>query len=100
MQTRRNDSLAMVFTILAGLTVLLVAQHAWADAMGGLTSKVEAIRTTFRTIAGVIVGIGAIWCGLKFIKGDQDAWNYTWKFLLGASIIFASGEIIAWLKSS
>ena len=96
---KRNDSISLTFATLAGLAVLMFTQNAWAEGIDALTSKVEAIQVTFRTIAGLIVGIGAIWCGLKFVKGDQDAWSYTWKFLLGGVIVFASGEIVAWMQT-
>ena len=78
-------------------SVVLWAREALA--IDVIKDKVEAISTAFSAIAAVIVGIGAIWCGLKFIKGDQDSWVYTWKFLLGATIVFTSGQIVTWLQT-
>ena len=78
-------------------SVLLFSRDALA--IDAITQKVEAIKTVCATVAGIIVGIGAIWCGLKFIKGDQDSWAYTWKFMLGATIVFSAGHIVAWLQT-
>jgi len=64
---------------------------------GAITEKLRTVRTICRVVAAVIVGIGAIVAGVKFVKGDQDAWGYLWRFGLGAILIAAAGEITEWL---
>lgn len=89
-----------IWTGLSGSLATLWAGTALA-APGGLesiASKAEEIRGLCTVVAGIIVGIGAIWCGVKFVKGDHDAWNYVWKFGLGAILVFSAPQIVSWLS--
>ena len=37
--------------------------------------------------------------GLKMIQGDPNAWRYAMGVIIGAAIVFGSGEIVSWLQS-
>jgi len=86
---------------LAIVAVVMIATDAFAQGvpsgLASITDKMDQIKTLCRVMAGIIVGIGAIWCGVKFVKGDHDSWAYVWKFGLGAVMVFASGDIVTWL---
>jgi len=61
------------FLTMVGL--ILWAPYALA-VPGGLSSiaeKAREIETLCTVVAGIIVGIGAVWCGVKFVKGDHDS---------------------------
>ena len=81
------------------LATMLLAPLAYAlpAGLGSIESKADEIRMLVVAVAAIIVVIGAVWCGLKFLKGDPDAWGYVWKFALGAIIIYAAPEIVMWL---
>ncbi|HOX59189.1 MAG TPA: TrbC/VirB2 family protein [Verrucomicrobiota bacterium] len=86
------------FLTMVGL--ILWAPYALA-VPGGLSSiaeKAREIETLCTVVAGIIVGIGAVWCGVKFVKGDPDSWGYVWKFGLGAILIFSAPQVVAWLS--
>ncbi len=87
--------------LLAVCGVMLVASAAGAQQTtgieGAITEKLRTVRTICRVVAAVIVGIGAIIAGVKFVKGDHDAWSYLWKFGLGAILVAAASEITIWL---
>ena len=83
----------------AMLATLLLAPLAYA-LPGGLASiegKAGEIETLVVALAAIIVAIGAVWCGIKFIKGDQDSWGYVWKFALGAILVYAAPDIVTWI---
>jgi len=99
----RDSSSRSCRTLIVPLAVglVLVASEALAQVPAGLSSiseKMEQIKALCRAVAVIIAGIGAIWCGVKFIKGDHDSWGYVWKFGLGAVMVFAAGDIVNWLK--
>lgn len=89
----------ILFVAVCGL--VLVSGAAFAQGTTGIegtiAEKIRTVRTICRVVAAVIVGIGAIVAGVKFVKGDQDSWSYLWKFGLGAVLIAAAGEITEWL---
>ena len=98
-----NGRTRQVAALLTAATVILVAGPVLAQVPAGLSSisdKMEQIKTLCRVIAGIIVGIGAIWSGVKFVKGDHDAWGYVWKFGLGAILVFTAGDIVNWLGNT
>jgi hypothetical protein len=85
--------------VLAGALAMLWAPSVLAvpGGLGSIASKAEEIKGLCTVVAGIIVGIGAIWCGVKFVKGDHDAWGYVWKFGLGAILVFSAPQIVSWL---
>jgi type IV secretory pathway VirB2 component (pilin) len=85
--------------VLLVLGVLLQAPLALAlpGGLGSIETKADEIKILVIAVAAIIVAIGAVWCGLKFIKGDPDSWGYVWKFALGAIIVYAAPEIVMWL---
>jgi hypothetical protein len=101
MRAQENRILVSLARVLPAFTILVLPALALADGapagLNSIASKMEQIRTLCRVCAGIIVGIGAIWSGVKFIKGDQDSWGYVWKFGLGAVLVFAAGDIVTWL---
>ncbi len=81
-----------------GLGVLLIAAVAYAQGgLGTIEEKARDIQGLVSTVAGIIVAIGAVITGVKFVKGDPDAWGYAWKFGLGAVLVFSAGSIVTWL---
>ena len=89
------------FTAASMLSTLLLAPLASAlpGGLGSIETKASDVRDLCVAVAAIIVVIGAIWSGLKFIKGDQDAWGYVWKFALGAIIVYAAPEMVMWLST-
>ena len=88
------------FAAASMLATLLLAPLAYA-LPGGLASiegKASEIETLVVALAAIIVAIGAVWCGIKFIKGDQDSWGYVWKFALGAILVYAAPDIVTWIS--
>jgi hypothetical protein len=89
-----------LISLLVVLGVFLYAPLALA-LPGGLSSiegKADEVRALVVALAAIIVAIGAVWCGIKFVKGDQDAWGYVWKFALGAILVYAAPEIVMWIS--
>jgi type IV secretory pathway VirB2 component (pilin) len=66
--------------------------------LSALENKVNDIAALIRRILYVFVGVGILFCGFRFIQGDPHAWRYTLTVVVGATIIFASGEILTWLQ--
>ena len=64
-----------------------------------LEDKVNDIANLIRRVLIVFVGLGVVFAGWRFIQGDPHAWRYTLGVVLGATLIFASGEILTWLQS-
>ena len=100
-----KDQIRVATQIFSVIGMFLLSAMAFAggdvpSGLGSITGKMEQIRSLCRVCAGIIVGIGAIWSGVKFIKGDQDSWGYIWKFGLGAVLVFAAGDIVTWLGGS
>ena len=90
----RSRIVAMAF----GLSVLLIAGVVYAQGgLGTIEEKARDIQGLVSTVAGIIVAIGAVITGVKFVKGDPDAWGYAWKFGLGAVLVFSAGSIVTWL---
>ena len=98
MQNSKKRSLITTASMLATLLLAPLA-YALPGGLGTIESKADEIRLLVVAVAAIIVVIGAVWCGLKFIKGDQDAWGYVWKFALGAIIVYAAPEIVMWLSN-
>ena len=91
-----------VFILLAMTICILVnasAAFALPGGLGSIETKASDIRDLCIAVAAIIVVIGAIWSGVKFIKGDPDSWGYVWKFALGAIIVYAAPEIVMWLST-
>ena len=81
-----------------GLALLLISAVAYAQGgLGTIEEKARDIQGLVSTVAGIIVAIGAVITGVKFVKGDPDAWGYAWKFGLGAVLVFSAGSIVTWL---
>jgi type IV secretory pathway VirB2 component (pilin) len=68
------------------------------EGLSKLESKVNDIAQLITKILYVFVGLGILFCGFRFIQGDPHAWKYTITVVVGATIIFASGEILTWLQ--
>jgi type IV secretory pathway VirB2 component (pilin) len=97
---RKSPLAGLFFFLVLLLPCLALADAGTPAGLGSITTKMEQIRSLCRVCAGIIVGIGAIWSGVKFIKGDHDSWGYVWKFGLGAVLVFAAGDIVTWLGGS
>jgi hypothetical protein len=85
------------FDLSKGLEGVAYAQST-PEGLSKLESKVNDIALLITKILYVFVGVGVLFCGFRFISGDPHAWRYTIGVVLGATIIFASGEILAWLQ--
>jgi type IV secretory pathway VirB2 component (pilin) len=68
------------------------------EGLSKLESKVTDIAQLITKILYVFVGLGVLFCGFRFIQGDPNAWKYTITVVVGATIIFGSGEILTWLQ--
>src|SRR5215813_4859921 len=68
------------------------------EGLSKLESKVTDIAALITKILYIFVGLGILFCGFRFIQGDPHAWKYTITVVVGATIIFASGEILTWLQ--
>jgi len=101
MRKKLNRLLAKTLATAAIVAIVVIPAAAWAQGapagLNSITEKADQIRVLFRSLAGVIVAIGAIWSGVKFVKGDPDAWGYIWKFGLGAVLVFAAPDVVRWL---
>ena len=96
MKSTKNGNTLAAASMLATLLLSPLA-YALPGGLGSIETKADEIRMLVVAVAAIIVVIGAVWCGLKFIKGDQDSWGYVWKFALGAIIVYAAPEIVMWL---
>jgi type IV secretory pathway VirB2 component (pilin) len=88
-----------LFLAWGGTPSLSVSQ---AQAQTGLTrleDKVSEVADIVRKVLYVVVGIGVLFVGFRFLQGDPNAWRYTMMFVLGATIIFSAGEVLEWLQS-
>ena len=65
--------------------------------LGGIADKVRDIQGLITTVATILVAIGAVLVGVKFVKGDPHAWDYAWKFGLGAVLVASAAGIVQWL---
>ena len=95
-QTKKSN----FFAAASMLATLLLAPLAYAlpPGLGSIEGKAGEIETLVVALAAIIVAIGAVWCGIKFIKGDQDSWGYVWKFALGAILVYAAPDIVTWIS--
>jgi len=83
--------------IAAGLLVPALAMAQVPPGLDGIADKARDIQGLVTTVAGVIVAIGAVIVGVKFVKGDPSAWEFAWKFGLGAVLVASAGGIVQWL---
>jgi type IV secretory pathway VirB2 component (pilin) len=84
---------------LAGMSIENAAYaQSTPEGLSKLESKVNDIAALITKILYVFVGLGILFCGFRFIQGDPHAWRYTLTVVVGATIIFASGEILTWLQ--
>jgi type IV secretory pathway VirB2 component (pilin) len=63
-----------------------------------LETKMNDVAALVTRILYIFVGLGILFCGFRFVQGDPHAWRYTLTVVVGACIIFASGEILSWLQ--
>ena len=86
---------------LAAAAVLLLPEVVLAQnlpqGLDGIADKVRDIQGLVTTVAGVIVAIGAVIVGVKFVKGDPSAWDFAWRFGLGAVLVASAGGVVQWL---
>lgn len=68
------------------------------DGLSKLEQKANDVQVLVRKVLYVFVGIGIAFCGFRFIQGDPHAWRHTMTMIIGATIIFAAAEILAWLE--
>jgi len=73
--------------------------HAQNTQLQRLETKVNDVAELIRRVLYVFVGIGVLFVGLKFVQGDPNAWRYAMGVIIGAAIVFGSGEIVSWLQS-
>ncbi len=93
-----NKKKIILFTV---FIICIVAPYALAaDALPGVEAKATKIESALKGIACVVAGIGLLVCGLKFIKGDQDAWGKVWIWSSGAVLIAVASQVSKFLTSS
>ena len=98
MEKKNRKFLCMLFVAFC-VVVQASAAYALPGGLGSIETKASDIRDLCVAVAAIIVVIGAIWSGVKFIKGDPDSWGYVWKFSLGAIIVYAAPQIVVWLST-
>lgn len=68
------------------------------EGLNKLEEKLNDVQALIRRVLYVFVGIGIAFCGFRFVQGDPHAWKFTMMVVVGATIVFASGEILTWLE--
>jgi len=81
--------------ILVVLAVLLAPALGFANVEEKINEVTSLVETIARGVAGTLLLVGIIITGLKFSKGDPDAQGALVKWVIGAALIFASGELVA-----
>jgi type IV secretory pathway VirB2 component (pilin) len=93
----RRNHLPLSLATVALLLCIASTAYAQAGGLGVIEDRARDIGDIVRAVAGVIVGIGAVMAGIKFVKGDPDSWGYAWKFGLGSVLVYSAPGIVAWL---
>lgn len=96
---KRNKKVFIFLAVAICLLLNASAAYALPGGLGSIETKASDVRDLCMAVAAIIVVIGAIWSGVKFIKGDPDSWGYVWKFALGAIIVYAAPEMVIWLST-
>ena len=85
---------------LAILVPALVPHDAYAQAgLDRIEQKVQDLQDLVSKVLVVVVVIGAMFVGFRFIQGDPNTWKYAMMFVLGATIIFSAQALMQWLKA-
>ena len=92
---------ALVFGLLLGaLSPALAPSDAFAQAgLDRIEQKVQDLQELISKVLVVVVVIGAMFVGFRFIQGDPNTWKYAMMFVLGATIIFSAQALMQWLKA-
>ena len=91
---------ALIFGLLLGVAVpAIVPSDAYAQAgLDRIEQKVQDLQELVSKVLVVVVVIGAMFVGFRFIQGDPHTWKYAMMFVLGATIIFSAQALMQWLK--
>ena len=93
---------AVIFGLVVGLVLVpaVVERAAYAQAgLDKIEQKVQDVSDLVSKVLVVVVVIGAMFVGFRFIQGDPNTWKYAMMFVLGATIIFSAQALMQWLKS-
>ena len=87
--------------LLLGVAVVAMSSsEAFAQAgLDRIEQKVQDVQDLVSKVLVVIVVIGAMFVGFRFIQGDPHTWKYAMMFVLGATIIFSAQALMQWLKT-
>ena len=91
-----------ILGVLLGFVLAPVVANGEAYAQAGLDKieqKVQDVSDLVSKVLVVVVVIGAMFVGFRFIQGDPNTWKYAMMFVLGATIIFSAQALMQWLKS-
>jgi type IV secretory pathway VirB2 component (pilin) len=91
---------ALMFGLLLGVAApAIVSSEAYAQAgLDRIEQKVQDLQDLISKVLVVVVVIGAMFVGFRFIQGDPHTWKYAMMFVLGATIIFSAQALMQWLK--
>jgi type IV secretory pathway VirB2 component (pilin) len=92
---------ALLFGVVLGVVVpAALSSDAFAQAgLDRIEQKVQDLQDLVSKVLVVVVVIGAMFVGFRFIQGDPNTWKYAMMFVLGATIIFSAQALMQWLKS-
>ena len=92
---------ALILWLLLGFVVpAAVPSEALAQAgLDRIEQKVQDLQDLVSKVLVVVVVIGAMFVGFRFIQGDPNTWKYAMMFVLGATIIFSAQALMQWLKT-
>jgi type IV secretory pathway VirB2 component (pilin) len=92
---------AIILGLLLGIAVpASLTPEAYAQAgLDRIEQKVQDLQDLVSKVLVVVVVIGAMFVGFRFIQGDPHTWKYAMMFVLGATIIFSAQALMQWLKA-
>ena len=92
---------ASVLALVLGIVVpAFFPVDAYAQAgLDRIEQKVQDLQDLISKVLVVVVVIGAMFVGFRFIQGDPQTWKYAMMFVLGATIIFSAQALMQWLKA-
>lgn len=64
-----------------------------------VSGKMKEFLGPLKMIGLAIAGLGGVWFGIKILKGDNDAWEYAGKVLVGGCILASAAQIFDWFSS-
>ena len=97
---KRSIHALLLGLALAIVVPVLLPHDAYAQAgLDRIEQKVQDLQDLVSKVLVVVVVIGAMFVGFRFIQGDPNTWKYAMMFVLGATIIFSAQALMQWLKA-